>query len=525
MGVLHDAINEYNDDQISWLIEHGADVNALDENGDTPLMVAARRGSLDAEQTCALLERGADIHAKDRSGKTPLMLALDHSTLTGFLDDAGALLGQYALLQPEALVDRSSENGRLALLLAIYQDDPASIHALLDAGADVNARNAAGRTPLMFAVELGRAAALRTLLERGADVHAVVLGQEVTRWTALHFAAYENQPECAAALLEYGAQVDVRDAGGRTPLMWAALWAGAPLVRLLLEHGADVLAEDEHGNYALHQAAWLGNAETIRTLLAWGAGKNEEHLQGAFGTCFAENNHDSAPMFLAAGAKVGLYEAIMMRDRAAIHRLVTVDKVDMNDTAPLFGAIEKGDLETVQLLLEYGIDPNAGDGDTAVIYACGMGQTEIAEALMEAGADVNFRGRYGETAFTTQADCYISEQRRIHLMRKLITYGADINAQREDGETALMKAVWRGERSVVRFLLEQGANVNLRGYEDCTALIYAAEGGHTRIARLLVAYGADVTLHDEKGRTALSLAKRWPGKRIARLLKAAGATE
>src|SRR5262249_4752645 len=161
---------------------------------------------------------------------------------------------------------------------------------LLDAGTDVNARNAAGRTPLMFAIELGRVAIVRTLLERGADVHAVIQDEEAGRWTALYLAAHESQLKCAKMLLEYGAQVDVRNAIGRTPLICAALMPGGKVVRLLLEHGADVHAEDEDGTCALHQAAWLGDEATIRTLLAWGAGKNAKHLQGALRACFVDNN-------------------------------------------------------------------------------------------------------------------------------------------------------------------------------------------------------------------------------------------
>src|SRR5207244_6642644 len=142
MGALHEAINEWNDNQIKWLLDHGADVNEPDKEGNTPLMLAVSRGS-GPWQIHELMERGADIHARDRSGKTPLMLALDN----GSPGSVGVLLGQYALVGEKPEVDSYYEQGRLALLFAVYNNDVEAVHALLDAGADPNAKNQQGLTP------------------------------------------------------------------------------------------------------------------------------------------------------------------------------------------------------------------------------------------------------------------------------------------------------------------------------------------------------------------------------------------
>src|SRR5262249_26872603 len=153
-----------------------------------------------------LLELGADLHATDRSGKTPLMLALDHSADN--LDNIDILLKQYPLIgeRPEVISD--FEQGRLALLFAIYSNDVSAVHALLDTGAAPNARDQHGRTPLMLAVMRGLPEVVTILLKRGADVHA--RETDGNHWTALHVAAdnyeYEKEREyaaCARILLEH----------------------------------------------------------------------------------------------------------------------------------------------------------------------------------------------------------------------------------------------------------------------------------------------------------------------------------
>jgi ankyrin repeat protein len=341
MGALHEAIREWNDNQIGYLLHHGADVNTPDENGNTPLTLAVSRGIF-ATTVEELLARGASLHARDATGKTPLMLALDHHSTPNSTDCIEAILAHYDLLQEQPQIEPGYDNGRLALLFAIYRNDLLTVGALLDAGADMNARSAAGKTALMLATELGLAALVHLLFSRGADANAVST-EESKRETALHIAAREQQPECAQALLAYGAEPDVRDEGGRTPLISAAWASCAPIVRLLLEHGADVHAEDNEGGSALHDAAWLGDEQTIRTLLAWGAGDNKRHLQGAFGCCFLDNNHNKAAIFLEAGAQVGLREALLMRDRQTVHRLIVEDRVDVNEGHPIITAAAYAD--------------------------------------------------------------------------------------------------------------------------------------------------------------------------------------
>src|SRR4051812_21186374 len=97
-----------------------------------------------------VLGHGGDLYFIDRQGRTLLMLALEH----GSLEIMEVLIRRYEHLRETPAVSEDFEQGRLALLFAIYQNDKGAVQSLLNAGADPNIRNVQSRTPLMLASEL-----------------------------------------------------------------------------------------------------------------------------------------------------------------------------------------------------------------------------------------------------------------------------------------------------------------------------------------------------------------------------------
>lgn len=80
LSALHDAINDWNDDQIKWLLDHGAYVNERDTDGSTPLILAVSK-HLYQQHVLVLIERGADMRALDGTGRTPMIAALNNEFL------------------------------------------------------------------------------------------------------------------------------------------------------------------------------------------------------------------------------------------------------------------------------------------------------------------------------------------------------------------------------------------------------------------------------------------------------------
>ncbi len=112
-------------------------------------------------------------------------------------------------------------------------------------------------------------------------------------WYTLANAAAQNKTEDVAGMLQRGANPNVTDGAGRTPLGYAAAFGNSAMLKLLLEAGARVDYRDSFGRMALHWAAEAGQAETIRLLLAAKAPVDATARQGI------------TPLMLAAGANKG----------------------------------------------------------------------------------------------------------------------------------------------------------------------------------------------------------------------------
>lgn len=246
--------------EVDACLAAGADVNALDEDGTTPLTTElANFGRADV--TAALLEAGADPNLANEGGSAPLYFALlydDALALVTLLLDAGADPNLRDVIGWTPLHFAASFAG---------EDRAAVIEALLAAGADPNRRGEDGDTPLLWAAGSGSAAMVRALLAGGASP---------TVWDSfgqrpLHQAAATGDPESVTALLEAGAHLEAPDEDGWTPLFFAVSAQRPDVAALLLEAGANPNARDDAGWTPLHQAASDGSSEIVLLLLDAGA--------------------------------------------------------------------------------------------------------------------------------------------------------------------------------------------------------------------------------------------------------------
>jgi ankyrin repeat protein len=155
----------------------------------------------------------------------------------------------------------------------------------------------------------------------------------------------------------------------------------------------------------------------------------------------------------------------------------------------LISAVRAGDPAAVSALLaETDVDAASVDGTTALHWAVQTDESEIANMLIEAGAEVTTRNRYGVSPLFLA-----SQNGSAGMIEALLAAGADANEVSTEGETALMTASRTGRPEAVRVLLEAGAEVDAReSWRGQTALMWALGQGHTEAARLLIEAGADV---------------------------------
>ena len=203
-------------------------------------------------------------------------------------------------------------------------------------------------------------------------------------------------------------------------------------------------------------------------------------------------------------------------------------------------AARNGDMATVRYLLQNNINPDfvGADGKTALQTFAFKGMTQNCQYLLDCFANANATGAYGQSAIF---DATINNHPDV--IEILIAYGADLDAQNQEGNTPLMIAcqnaerqeallkllklgadiekpnkkyekpiaiaIKSGNRQFVDILLKHGCNVNAKDVNGTTPLMIAAKYGQKETLRVLLTKGADLTDRDEKGLTALDYATKY----------------
>src|SRR5262245_58833885 len=235
------AIRNADAQAIRTLLDNGADVNARDAKGNTPLILASLYASPECVQL--LIEKGADANAANKAGATPLIRAATNYEKARLLVAAGAKVRVRTALgnTPLLLAARRAGNSR-------------TVELLLERGARATERNDAGVSPVLAGAASGDVNTVRLLLDAGAKADAF---------------PKSNDPRATVL------------AGFRTPLMWAAYHNDVRMVRLLLERGADPNQSTYYGNPLSH-ACWSDSFEAAELLLAQDANVNARDAMANF---------------------------------------------------------------------------------------------------------------------------------------------------------------------------------------------------------------------------------------------------
>lgn len=213
--------------------------------------------------------------------------------------------------------------------------------------------------------------------------------------------------------------------------------------------------------------------------------------------------NDAAMDIEPINVSVDIINEISMDVRQVTMGVVAV--VSVKYTTPLGKAVADEDVDEVLALLNAGERPDGVEEDargiTPLFIAVGRGNAEIARALIDFGADVNFTAEIGRTPLMQ-----IDDDATPELVRLLLSYKARVNVSDEDGDTPLILAAGEVEDEVLKLLIEAGADVNASNKKGITALMRAAWDEDVEHVRMLLAAGADVNAKNDEGETAWDLA-------------------
>jgi ankyrin repeat protein len=340
--------------------------------------------------------------------------------------------------------------------------------------------------------------------------------------TALHKAVKSFLIQDIRTLLDQGADPNVKDSQGRTPLMYVGIWGDyqeehkMEIAKLLVEKGSDVNAVDSYGDDVLTFLTAYNLPRITEYLISQGA--KVDHLNSNGRTALsqaAENGKiDVVRVLLQHGAdpnlrgeKMGwsaLDTAIHYHHQDIVEAMMSAIKPGA-DSSGLITSAREGNVEMLQMFIGRGVDLNLQDeaGMTALLAAIDKGHEHIVRILLDSGSSpelINKPG-YGSLRGET-ALCMASRKKLIQSVRDLLAKNADVDAPCG----AVIAATQVGSAEIVKLLAEAGADMQDRFTGHWHALHLAAEAGNVDIARIVLEHGTPVDMRDNMDSTALMIA-------------------
>ncbi|KAI9896675.1 hypothetical protein N3K66_008847 [Trichothecium roseum] len=294
--LFHAVFSVENEDLVRLLVQHGADINAKDNNGRTALDHACLGGNED--MVGVLLDLHADTQVVDAGKWSPL-----HSAASW----GNSGIAEMLLKKDKANINHRKASGETALDLAIRMRHEKFVQVLLHAGADCNAVTGdEGTTPLMKAVNQPETGIAEALLSAGQPAEIDKRGPQ--QRTALHIAANHGMSNMVPLLLEKGADALAADSDGCIPLHLASAEGHVDVLNCLLSNlGKEQIERtDNDGHTAIMKACQAGSRAVMETLLknfdgTYFGGKELAEKDALRWASQNQDRHDLAALLLSKG--------------------------------------------------------------------------------------------------------------------------------------------------------------------------------------------------------------------------------
>ena len=327
-----------------------------------------------------------------------------------------------------------------------------------------------------------------------------------------------EDPAVCQVLIDAGADIEVKDKEGRSPLHRASILGNFAIVKMLVKAGAQVCVTDTEGGTCLTLAASFGHTETVRYLVTVpevDVNHSGDDSLTALHIAAQENHPEVAEVLIDAGADIEvkhnngrspLFQASEFGNLRVLKVLVKagaeVCVADNEGDTCLTLAAYFGHTETVRYLVglpEVDVNHSEEDNFTALHFAAQENHPEVVKVLIDAGADIEVKGVNEESPVLLA-----SQEGALDVVKVLVKAGAEVCVTDNDGDTCLMHAVRFGHTETARALLcMPEVDVNQSADNTWTALHTAVFKKHSSVVQVLIDAGADIEAKDEEGRSPL----------------------
>jgi ankyrin repeat protein len=435
---LHEAARSGRTNTAELLLKNGSDVNARNEEGETPLHIAAKWGG-HVDVSRLLIVYKADVNATDKDGKTPLWsaAAAGYTNLIELLLQNGAnvnvgispLLGAIMnnryevvplLLAHGASPTASDLNGDDALDRAALQGSPALAELLLPYFKDTNSTRYLSK-------------AFSAAFKYGHMDVAISISVSALRFesNSIHQAAFSGDADnVSAAISSQPELLNAKDFLGLTPLHRAAQAGKDVVIKLLMSQGTAVDSTDQSDSTPLHWAVFSGQSNVVGTLIA-----NRANLN-------AMNGGEMTPLDLA------IQQGFLSISKMLLEAGSDPNIAAKHGATALSIAVAAGNVEAVKLLLASHARSNINiGGDTLFhIWAETTANPGVADLLLASGCDVNAKGREGRRplhALLEQIRFQPDQKGQLEAVQWLLDHNVDVNARNDKGQTPLSLLKWK----------------------------------------------------------------------------------